>query len=90
MQDAIERFLPTLDCQVPGGGFYLWCRLKGIKSLDLHAAALRHNVTFLPGPSCYVDEQENEWLRLSFAAHACEDTEEGIRRLARAVADLQA
>jgi 2-aminoadipate transaminase len=90
MLKAIERYLPTLSCQVPGGGFYLWCTLKGIKSLDLYFVALQHGVTFLPGPSCYVDEKENEWLRLSFAAHAREDTEEGIRRLARAVANLQA
>ncbi len=89
MLKAIERFLPELSCHAPGGGFYLWCTLKGIKSLDLYAAAQQHGVTFLPGPSCYIDDEENEWLRLSFAAHDLEDTDEGMRRLARAAADLQ-
>ena len=80
-----HRF-PKLSCQPPSGGYYLWCRLPGIQSLGLLPFALQQGVAFLPGPSCYPVEGGTEWLRLSFASPALDSMEEGVHRLASAVA----
>jgi 2-aminoadipate transaminase len=81
---------------VPGGGSHLWCRLGlGLDSRSVAAAALRRKVALTPGEAFYPPtnlrgETGQDRVRLSFTAVPPERMDEGIHRLAGAIASLPA
>ena len=89
---ALRRYCgPDLSFELPGGGFFIWCRLNRLFSSSrlLHQAT-GEGVSFVPGEAFYVHPPEGEKeLRLCFATHAEKPLQEGTRRLARALAGIK-
>lgn len=76
-----------LDFAVPDGGFYFWCTIKqsGTSRRLLHEAT-KTGVTFVPGEAFYTTPTEDKEFRLCFTTHNQTMLNEGIRRLAKAIA----
>lgn len=71
----------------PDGGMFVWCRLtSGRSSRDLLPFAIEERVTFVCGDVYFVDQPEWNTLRLSFANPMPAVIEDGIARLAKAIA----
>ena len=61
---------------------FIWIELpKGMSSIKLFYEAVKVKVVFVPGDPFYVDKQDTNSLRLSFANETPERIVEGIRRL---------
>jgi 2-aminoadipate transaminase len=85
--------LPGIEWIRPQGGLYVWVRLpEGMDagmSGPLFAAAVRHGVLYVPGEYCYPEVGEpmcRHSLRLSFGVQSCAKIQEGVEKLARAIA----
>lgn len=84
-----------VDLDRPDGGMFSWARLRpgpdGSPAADTRAwlaAALDHDVAFVPGGAFAVDRPADDAARLSFATVPVEQAGEAARRLARALDDL--
>ncbi len=88
LASALARHLPDLVPSVlPRGGLHLWVRLPdGTDDIGLSAAAAAEGVIVFPGRPWYPAEPQAPHLRLTYAAAAPDLIEEGVRRLARAMA----
>ncbi len=84
--DALPGALPAGTAfDRPDGGMFVWARLpEGHDAQQLLAAALEHDVAFVPGAAFYAADADPRTLRLSFTTHAPERLREGLRRLAAA------
>jgi len=83
MIDAIEAYFPK-DAHVAHseGGMFLWVTIpEHISSMDLFDDAIKNNVAFVPGIPFYVDNIQQNTMRLSFVTVNQEKIEEGIKRL---------
>ncbi len=83
MVDAIKKYFPA-DAHVDesDGGMFLWVTLpKGISSLALFDVAIKEKVAFVPGKPFYIDEGEDNTLRLSYVTANEASIVEGIKRL---------
>lgn len=90
MAQAIGRYLPQVDVDIPQGGLFMWLRLpQGITATDLRPIALEAGVDFAPGKIYCTDGSGSNCLRLNFASVSVEEIEEGIKRLGKALARLQ-
>jgi 2-aminoadipate transaminase len=89
MVNALHRALPgALTWSPPRGGFFLWIRLAPpLTSEALLTAAQPHGVIFVVGSAFFVDGTGQEFARLSFSAPSPDRIEEGVSRLAAAVAE---
>jgi DNA-binding transcriptional MocR family regulator len=68
----------------------VWVQLPG--GLDAEAMlplATSHGVLYVAGSAFYVDGRTSDCLRLSFAAPPPERINEGVRRLAAAIAEAR-
>ena len=78
----------------PSGGFFVWVRLPdGVRAAELLPVAQRLGVVFLPGPVCAPTAPTaayEGYARLCFALLEPPLLVEGVRRLAAAVAEVQA
>jgi GntR family transcriptional regulator / MocR family aminotransferase len=91
MLAALQRHLPGgIELDPPQGGLFIWLKLPGSLSADeLLPLAIREGVDFMPGSNFFLDGADGAgWLRLNFVVHDEGRGEEGIRRLAKAVARL--
>jgi DNA-binding transcriptional MocR family regulator len=71
----------------PEGGFFLWMTLAGgIDRVRLNAALRRERVEARRGDLYYLDQEDGLHLRLSYSMLDVPELEEGVRRLARALA----
>lgn len=88
---AIRRYLENnVHFNVPGGGFYLWCKLKGtITSGRLLQEATKCGVFFVPGQAFNARPTEENEFRLCFASQPEPVLVEGVKRLAKALEILQ-
>jgi 2-aminoadipate transaminase len=89
---ALARHLSgRISWREPRGGFFLWARLaEPLRSTPLLPVARDHGVVYVTGTAFFVDGAGDEYLRLSFSAPAPERIEEGVARLAAAVAAASA
>ena len=88
--DALREHIPEAEFVVPEGGYFLWLELNDdVDSRALLAHAKDEGVTFVAGPD-FMMEGGTSSLRLSFAPVPADEVEEGVRRLARALAHLRA
>ncbi|MFB9903799.1 aminotransferase-like domain-containing protein [Allokutzneria oryzae] len=89
--DSLRRRLPELvPALVPEGGLHLWARLpEGVDDSGLTAAAAARAVVVFPGRPWYAAESPAAHLRLTFGAASPEVLDEGVRRLAEALATLR-
>jgi 2-aminoadipate transaminase len=83
--EALREHLPEADFVSPGGGYFLWLTLgEDVDTVDLLAAALEEQVSFVAGPDFMLEGGRNS-LRLSFAPVPAERIGEGVGRIARAL-----
>ncbi len=92
LADALKRHLAgALTYVQPDGGMFLWakwCDTK-INSAALLKFALPEKMIFVPGEHFYADQPLHHSIRLSFATPTPKQLDEGIRRLAVAVAKMR-
>jgi 2-aminoadipate transaminase len=88
MEQAIRRHLgDRLTWPAPKGGFFLWVTLpEGYTDTTVLDRALAHGLVFVVGSAFYVDGTGHDKIRLSFSAPSPERIEEGVQRLAAALA----
>jgi 2-aminoadipate transaminase len=82
-----------LTFEEPDGGMFIWGRLReGGDASVLLPMAVERGVAFVPGAAFQVGAgpDHRSWLRLSFATAEAADLGEAARRLARAVASMEA
>jgi 2-aminoadipate transaminase len=83
--EALREQLPEAEFVSPGGGYFLWLSLgQDVDTVDLLAAALEEEVSFIAGPDFMLEGGRNS-LRLSFAPVPAERIGDGVGRLARAL-----
>jgi 2-aminoadipate transaminase len=71
----------------PAGGYFFWLELPpGEDAAGFAAAARAESTGFLPGAACSAEGGLRHCLRLSFAHYSVADIQDGIARLARALA----
>lgn len=90
MINAIERYFPD-DAHVSHseGGMFLWVTIsEHISSMDLFDEAIKNKVAFVPGIPFYVDNIQQNTMRLSFVTVNEEKIEEGIKRLGQCIASM--
>ncbi len=85
---ALRRYAGDgLSYAVPSGGFYFWCRLTGrATTRTLLPEAAREGVSVVPGEAFYPGTEGDKEFRLCYATNDAAGLQEGVRRLARAVA----
>ena len=85
--DALRRHIgDEAQFVVPEGGYFLWVELpEDVDTALLLAAAQERGVTFVKGADFMLEGGHNA-LRLAYSAVTPEQAEEGIRRLAEALA----
>ncbi len=88
MEQALHAELgDRLTWLVPTGGFFLWAKLApGYDDVSLLERALEQRLVFVIGSAFYVDGTGHDRIRLSFSAPSVERIQEGVRRLASAMA----
>jgi 2-aminoadipate transaminase len=85
---ALERHLAgRATWTQPAGGMFLLLRLPpGQSAKALMPRAVESGVAFVPGAAFFPDGGGEETLRLNFVSPPLSDIEDGVRRLARAIA----
>jgi DNA-binding transcriptional MocR family regulator len=75
-------FPPQCSWVCPVGGYQLWVRLPaGADALDLHARALRHNISVAPGPMFSARREFTRAIRLNYGHPWTAATERAIKTL---------
>ncbi|MBA3542809.1 MAG: PLP-dependent aminotransferase family protein [Deltaproteobacteria bacterium] len=91
----VERYREAIVTQFPDGtrvssprgGFVLWVELPpGVDALALHEQALRRRIVIAPGPLFSARQRFTNFIRVSAGMPWSERVAEGIRTLARLVA----
>ena len=88
MMRALEHHLgDAVSAPEPGGGFYVWAKLaNGLRARDVLDEADTAAVAFVPGEVFHADGGGRSAMRLAFSAVELDEIDEGITRLATAVA----
>ncbi len=92
MVHAVNRYLPaTVNLNPPLGGLFAWLRLPDeISAERLLPPACKEGVAFAPGALFFPDSRLGDhFLRLNFVSQPPEDTEDGIKRLGKAIKQLE-
>ena len=90
MINAIEKYFPE-DVLVANseGGMFLWVTLsEHISSMELFDEAIKNKVAFVPGIPFYVDNIQQNTMRLSFASVNVKKIEEVMKRLGQCIKDM--
>jgi DNA-binding transcriptional MocR family regulator len=88
--EALRREIPGCSFNVPDGGYFLWVELPDdIDVGKLAPAATARGVAVVKG-SDFLLEGGHHALRLAFSAVLTDQVDEGVRRLAAAIADVRA
>lgn len=91
MLASLDRHMPAgFKWSKPEGGMFVW--MEGPKGLDarklLDRAVMHDRVAFVPGQAFFADGSGAETMRLSFSLAEPAVIEEGVQRLARAIAAM--
>lgn len=89
MLGSLEKHMPDgVKWNVPKGGFYIWVSLPpAMDASDLLEKSIRNGAAFVIGKAFDPAGRKNDCLRLSFAHTPEERIEEGIEKIARAMAN---
>jgi 2-aminoadipate transaminase len=83
--------LPGLSWTRPEGGLFLWVRLPEHMDADeLFYEAIEQNVAFVIGAAFHCDGSGTNTMRLNFSFPTKDDIVEGVKRLARVIAEHDA
>jgi DNA-binding transcriptional MocR family regulator len=89
LADALRSHLPAARFTEPAGGYFMWVELpEDVPAGKVAAAAATRGVTVVPGSGFLLDGGDHA-LRLAYSAVSDDQIDEGIRRLADAVAEVQ-
>ena len=90
MVSAMEEHFPgDIRFTRPAGGLLLWVELpQGIDARELLRLSLQENVAFVPGGAFFANGGHENTMRRNGAAMAEDRIAEGIRRLARVLANV--
>jgi DNA-binding transcriptional MocR family regulator len=90
LAQALRREIPGCEFHEPDGGYFLWVELADDIDVDkLAPAATARGVAVVKG-SDFLLEGGQHSLRLAFSAVRADQVDEGVRRLAAAIADVRA
>ena len=86
MREIKEIELPY----IPNGGFYIWIKLpKGLNSNVFYNVLKERHVSILPDSVFHInDEQENDHIRLSFAAVSKDEIIRGIQIIKKSLEEF--
>lgn len=88
MCEALREFMPpAVTFNRPRGGMFLWARVPGVDTAELLKVSTRERVVFVPGESFYPARDVHDGMRLNFSNSSNEKLRDGIRRLAKAIAE---
>lgn len=87
MLDALKKHMPDgVTWTTPDGGFFIWVTLpKGLDTEHLAEQAKERGVVILPGAQCFVSDQGENTMRLSYSYAQDDQIEPGIKTLAEVV-----
>lgn len=89
LAEALRTYLPEADFTEPAGGYFLWLELPaGTRADAVFEAAAARDVTVVKGSDFLLSGGENA-IRLAYSAVTDDQIEEGVRRIAAAVADAR-
>lgn len=72
------------------GGFYLWIELpKDVNGNDFYVRCRKKSVSILPGSAFFIENNQNNSFRLSFAQVDNDEILEGISRMAQVIEDIK-
>ncbi len=87
---ALRKHIPGVNFTEPDGGYFLWVDLPDTVDVDaLLPAAEKRGVAIVKG-SDFLLEGGKHSVRLAYSAVKVEEVEEGVKRLAAAISDIQA
>ena len=88
MHAALTQEMPqSVTFNRPRGGMFLWARVAGVDTAELLKISTRERVVFVPGESFYPARDVHDGMRLNFSNSSDEKLRDGIRRLAKAIAE---
>jgi 2-aminoadipate transaminase len=87
MLAALEQHMPAgTSWTRPEGGFFIWVTFpEGVDTVRMLPQARERGVEFLPGQTCYMDDQGHNSMRLSYSFASDERIEPGIKIVAEIV-----
>lgn len=89
LADALRRDLPEAKFVAPDGGYFLWVELPDDVHVDaLFPAAAERGVAVVKGSDFLLSDGEHA-LRLAYSGVTPDEIDEGVRRLAAAVAAVR-
>jgi 2-aminoadipate transaminase len=92
MMAALAQELPEVTHERPAGGYYLWLTLPaGVDGDELALAANAAGVTIIGGSKFFARSDAGHptnHVRLAFSHAAHDEIDEGVRRLAYALASI--
>jgi 2-aminoadipate transaminase len=87
---ALARYMPEAETTRPDGGFFLSVTLpEGVDNAAVRSAAEGRQLQLADGRAFFPEAGGERFLRLPYCALTPEEIDEGIRRLADSVRDLQ-
>lgn len=87
---SIRRHLPGATFTEPDGGYFLWIDLPEDVDVDaLFPVAMKKGVAIVKGSDFLLDGGKHS-VRLAFSAVTVDQIDEGVRRLAEAIAETRA
>jgi 2-aminoadipate transaminase len=87
---ALRESLQALQVEAVQGGYFVWLRLPSVDTSELLTKAKSHKVTFQPGVKFSSQGSLNEHLRLCFAFYEGDKLQEGVKRLALVLNEMNA
>lgn len=85
-----ERLADLVDYVKPSGGYYFWLYFpSGLSTTELLPVAEERGVSYRPGNAFSESGRFTDFLRLTYTLYEKGELEEGVRRLADAVASFR-
>lgn len=89
LAESLRKHIPGATFTEPDGGYFLWVDLPGEIDIDkLFSAAMKKGVAIVKGTDFLLDGGRSS-MRLAFSAVTVDQIDEGVRRIAEAIAELR-
>lgn len=91
MLEMIKRYFPEgVKYTEPEGGIFLWVTLpEDMDAMELFERTMEDDVAFVPGEAFYSEDSQKNTLRLNFSNSNNTKIEEGIKKMGKAIKELQ-
>jgi 2-aminoadipate transaminase len=89
LAESLRKHIPGASFTEPDGGYFLWVDLPSDVDVDkLFPAAMKKGVAVVKGSDFLLDGGKSS-VRLAYSAVTVDQIDEGVRRLAEAIADVR-